>query len=43
MRAVVQTVAEAKVTIEGETVGEIGAGLLVLVGVTHLDTGIFAS
>ena len=37
MRAVVQTVAEAKVTIEGETVGEIGAGLLVLVGVTHTD------
>lgn len=37
MRAVVQTVAEAKVTIEGETVGEIGEGLLVLVGVTHTD------
>ena len=37
MRAVVQTVAEAKVTIEGETVGEIGEGLLVLVGVTHAD------
>ncbi|HEY1177626.1 MAG TPA: D-aminoacyl-tRNA deacylase [Phytomonospora sp.] len=37
MRAVVQTVAEAKVTVEGETVGEIGEGLLVLVGVTHTD------
>jgi len=37
VRAVVQTVAEAKVTIEGETVGEIGEGLLVLVGVTHAD------
>lgn len=37
MRAVVQTVAEAKVTVEGQTVGEIGEGLLVLVGVTHTD------
>ena len=38
MRAVVQTVSEARVTVDGATVGEIGAGLLVLVGVTHTDT-----
>ncbi|MEV0645825.1 D-aminoacyl-tRNA deacylase [Phytomonospora sp. NPDC050363] len=37
MRAVVQTVGEARVTVEGEIVGEIGEGLLVLVGVTHTD------
>lgn len=38
MRAVVQTVDRASVTVDGETVGEIGAGLLVLLGVTHTDT-----
>ncbi|MCP3989395.1 MAG: D-tyrosyl-tRNA(Tyr) deacylase [Actinomycetia bacterium] len=38
MRAVVQRVAEAEVTVEGERVGSIGAGLCVLVGVTHSDT-----
>ncbi|MCP4226545.1 MAG: D-tyrosyl-tRNA(Tyr) deacylase [Actinomycetia bacterium] len=38
MRAVVQRVAEAEVTVEGERVGSIGAGLCVLVGVTHGDT-----
>ncbi|RRS00325.1 D-aminoacyl-tRNA deacylase [Glycomyces terrestris] len=37
MRAVVQTVAEADVTVDGTSVGAIGAGLLVLVGVTHTD------
>lgn len=37
MRAVVQRVREASVTVEGETVGAIGAGLCVLVGVTHDD------
>ncbi|MFG3339836.1 D-aminoacyl-tRNA deacylase [Glycomyces sp. NPDC048151] len=37
MKAVVQTVSEARVTVDGETVGEIGEGLLVLVGVTHTD------
>ncbi len=38
MRAVIQRVSEARVTVEGETVGEIGKGLVVLVGVTHDDT-----
>lgn len=38
MRAVVQRVAEASVVVAGETVGAIGAGLLVLVGVHHDDT-----
>ncbi|MDI1464921.1 D-aminoacyl-tRNA deacylase [Catellatospora sp. KI3] len=38
MRAVVQTVSRAKVTVADETVGEIKDGLLVLLGVTHGDT-----
>ena len=38
MRAVVQRVSRAAVTVGGETVGSIGAGLLVYVGVTHSDT-----
>jgi D-tyrosyl-tRNA(Tyr) deacylase len=38
MRAVVQRVTQARVRIDGETVGEVGAGLLVLLGVTHADT-----
>jgi D-tyrosyl-tRNA(Tyr) deacylase len=37
MRAVVQRVSEARVRVDGETVGAIEAGLLVLVGVTHGD------
>lgn len=37
MRAVVQRVTRARVTVEDEVVGEIGAGLCVLVGVTHTD------
>ncbi len=37
MRAVVQRVSRASVTVAGETVGEIGTGLCVLVGVTHDD------
>jgi D-tyrosyl-tRNA(Tyr) deacylase len=39
MRAVVQRVSSAAVSVAGRTVGEIGTGLLVLVGVTHSDTG----
>jgi D-tyrosyl-tRNA(Tyr) deacylase len=38
MRAVIQRVKEATVTVEGETVGRIGHGLLVLLGVGHSDT-----
>lgn len=38
MRAVVQRVTRAQVRSEGELVGSIGAGLCVLVGVTHDDT-----
>ncbi|MFJ8577707.1 D-aminoacyl-tRNA deacylase [Micromonospora sp. NPDC093277] len=38
MRAVVQTVSRARVTVGDEVVGEIGNGLLVLLGVTHADT-----
>ena len=38
MRALVQRVSRAKVTVDGEVVGEIGAGLCVLVGVTHDDS-----
>ena len=37
MRAVVQRVSRAVVRVGGETVGQIGAGLCVLVGVTHTD------
>jgi D-tyrosyl-tRNA(Tyr) deacylase len=37
MKAVVQTVSEAEVTVDGASVGSIGEGLLVLVGVTHTD------
>jgi D-tyrosyl-tRNA(Tyr) deacylase len=37
MRAVVQRVSSASVEVNGETVGAIGTGLLVLVGVTHSD------
>ena len=39
MKAVVQRVSAASVTVNGEVRGEISAGLLVLVGVTHSDTG----
>jgi D-aminoacyl-tRNA deacylase len=38
VRAVVQRVSSATVTVDGATVGAIGPGLLVLVGVTHDDT-----
>ena len=38
MRAVVQRVTSASVTVDGTVVGEIGPGLLVLLGVTHDDT-----
>lgn len=37
MRALVQRVAEARVRVDGQIVGEIGPGLCCLVGVTHDD------
>jgi D-aminoacyl-tRNA deacylase len=38
MRAVVQTVGRARVTVDDEVVGATENGLLVLLGVTHTDT-----
>jgi D-tyrosyl-tRNA(Tyr) deacylase len=37
VRALIQRVARASVTVDGEPVANIGAGLLVLLGVTHED------
>lgn len=38
MRLVIQRVSEAAVRVDGEVVGEIGRGFMVLVGVEHGDT-----
>jgi D-tyrosyl-tRNA(Tyr) deacylase len=38
MRALVQTVSQASVTVDDQVVGKIQDGLLVLLGVTHDDT-----
>lgn len=38
MRAVVQRVSRASVSVDGQVVGAIGQGVVVLVGVTHGDT-----
>jgi len=38
MRAVVQRVSRASVKVGGEFTGKIGEGLLILLGVTHVDT-----
>ena len=38
MRALIQRVREASVTVAGQEVGRIGPGLLVLLGVGHADT-----
>lgn len=42
MRALVQRVARASVTVDDETVGSIGPGLCALVGVTHTDDPVTA-
>ncbi|MFN8310934.1 MAG: D-aminoacyl-tRNA deacylase [Chitinophagales bacterium] len=38
MKAVIQRVSEASVTVNGKITGQIGIGLLVLVGFEHADT-----
>lgn len=38
MRALIQRVTHARVTVEGNAIGKIGSGLLVLLGVGHNDT-----
>ena len=38
MRIVLQRVTSARVTVDGQSVGAIAAGLVALVGVTHTDT-----
>ena len=38
MRIVLQRVTQASVSIDGRTVGHIGRGLCILIGVTHADT-----
>jgi D-aminoacyl-tRNA deacylase len=43
MRAVVQRVSRAKVTVEGNVTGEIGAGLMILLGVGKEDTSAIAA
>jgi len=42
VRALIQRVSEARVRVDGTVIGEIGAGLCVLVGVTHDDDGLRA-
>lgn len=37
MRAVIQRVKHSSVTVDGKIIGEIGQGLMVLLGVTHTD------
>ena len=43
MRMVVQRVSRAKVTVEGQVTGEIGAGLMILLGVGKEDTSSVAA
>jgi D-tyrosyl-tRNA(Tyr) deacylase len=38
MKIVLQRVTHASVTVDGQIVGEIGSGVLLLVGITHTDT-----
>ncbi len=39
MKMLIQRVAHANVDVEGKSVGSIGAGVLVFLGVTHTDNG----
>ncbi len=43
MRAVVQRVSRARVTVEGRVTGEIGSGLMILLGVGREDTSVVAA
>src|SRR5437879_12827346 len=43
MRAVVERVTRARVTVEGRVVGEIGAGLMILLGVGREDSAAVAA
>lgn len=43
MKAVVQRVSRASITIDGQETASIGTGLLVLLGITHTDTPSVAS
>jgi D-tyrosyl-tRNA(Tyr) deacylase len=43
MRAVVQRVSRARVTVEGRVTGEIGGGLMILLGVGREDTSAVAA
>jgi D-aminoacyl-tRNA deacylase len=43
VRAVVQRVTSASVSVDGELIGQIGPGLLALIGVTHTDTAAHAA
>jgi len=43
MRAVVQRVSRARVTVEGRVAGEIGAGLMILLGVGREDSATVAA
>lgn len=38
MRAVIQRVRQGRVSVDGDTIGEIGTGLVILLGVGHGDT-----
>lgn len=42
MKAVLQRVSRASVTVDGETVGEIGKGFMILLGVADTDTAAIA-
>ena len=42
MRAVVQRVSRARVTVGGRVTGEIGAGLMILLGIGHNDASVVA-